>query len=108
VAVAPQTADLNAEVKKNHRLAFPVLTDFDNAFAKSMHMVHRLPEDLIALYKEFGIDVPSGHGTDTWELPLATRMVVDQTGTIVALDTDPDYTIRPEPETLLPVLRDMA
>ena len=95
-------------MKKSHRLAYPVLTDFDNAVAKSMQLVHELPRDLAELYKGFGFDLPINHGTDTWELPLATRVVVDQEGIIVSIDTDPDYTIRPEPETLLQVLQDLA
>jgi peroxiredoxin len=108
VAISPQTAALNTEVKQKHRIAYPVLTDFDNATTKSMQLVYTLPGDLVELYKGFGIDLPGNHGTDTWELPLATRMVVDRKGTIVAIDADPDYTLRPEPAATLAVLRSLS
>lgn len=107
MAVSPQTAALNAEVKQKHRIAYPVLTDFDNATTKAMGLVYPLPGNLVELYQGFGIDLPGNHGTDTWELPLATRMVVDREGTIVAIDADPDYTLRPEPEATLEVLRSL-
>lgn len=105
VAISPQNAGLNAEVKTKHRIAYPVLTDQDNAFAKSMHLVYSLSDDLVELYKGFGIDLPASHGTDSWEVPLATRIVVDGDGTIAAIDADPDYTIRPEPSVTLEVLQ---
>jgi hypothetical protein len=85
-----------------------VLTDPDNGFAKSMRLVYTLSEELAGLYKGFGIDLPGNHGTGTWEVPLATRLVVGGDGTIVALDADPDYTIRPEPEATLAVLRSLG
>lgn len=108
MAISPQNPALNAEVKQKHRITYPVLTDFDNATAKAMQLVYPLSGDLVVLYKEFGIDLPGNQGTDTWELPLATRMVVDREGTIVAIDADPDYTIRPEPEATLEVLRRLS
>ncbi len=105
VAISPQNTALNHEVKQKHRITYPVLTDQDNAFAKSLQLVFTLPAELAELYKGFGIDLPGNHGTDTWELPLSTRMVVDRDGTIVAIDADPDYRIRPEPQATLEVLR---
>ena len=38
-------------------------------------------------------------------LPLATRIVVDAQGVIRSFDADVDYTLRPEPEATLEVLR---
>jgi peroxiredoxin len=108
LAISPQTAALNAEVQQKHRLAFPVLTDHDNAYARSLQLVYTFSDELAELYKGFGIDLPANHGTETWEVPLATRMVVDRDGTIVAIDADPDYTIRPEPEATLEVLRGLG
>ena len=105
VAISPQIAGLNAEVRTKHRIAYPVLTDQDNAFAKSMQLVYSLSDELVGLYKGFGIDLPANHGTSSWEVPLATRIVVDSDGTIAAIDADPNYTIRPEPSATLELLR---
>ena len=96
---------LNAEVKEKHRLTFPVLHDQDNSYARQLGIVYTLPEELSELYAGFGIDLPGNHDTATWELPLAARLVVDAGGIIRSMDADPDYTIRPEPEASLKVLR---
>ncbi len=108
VAISPQNTQLNTEVKQKNRIGYPVLTDPDNGFAKSMHLVHALSDELAELYKGFDIDLPGNHGTETWEVPLATRVVVNREGTIVAIDADPDYTIRPEPEATLAVIQTLS
>jgi peroxiredoxin len=108
VAISPQLPELNAEVKEKHRLAFPVLHDQDNSYARQLGIVYSLPADLSELYAGFGIDLPTNHGTATWEVPLATRMVVGTDGIIRSIDADPDYTIRPEPEASLEVLRSLG
>jgi peroxiredoxin len=95
----------NAEVKSQWKLDFPVLSDQGNNYARQLSLVQRLPDDLQAVYREFGIDLPGVNGDDSWELPLATRMVIDQQGVIRRLDTDPDYTRRPEVETSLEAIR---
>ena len=95
-------------MKRRHRLAFPVLHDQDNAYAKSLSLVYTLTDDLRELYAGFGIDLPANHGIDAWELPLATRLVVDAGGIIRSVDADPDYTLRPEPEASLEVLRSLG
>jgi peroxiredoxin len=57
------------------------------------------------VYRGLGIDLPAFNGDDSWQLPLPARIVVDTHGIIRALDADPDYTRRPEPEATLEVLR---
>jgi peroxiredoxin len=108
VAISPQTREFNDEVKRKHRITYPVLSDHGNGFARSLRVVYRLPDDLRKLYKRFGIDLGASNGIPDgrdWELPLATRLVVDRDGTVVSVDADPDYTVRPEPEATLDVLK---
>ncbi len=104
MAISPQLPEKNAEVKSTHKLSFPVLHDRDNSYAKSLSLVYTLPETVRELYVGFGIDLPKNHGVEAWELPLATRVVVDRQGVIRNLTTDPDYTQRPEPEATLEIL----
>ena len=68
----------------------------------------RLPDDLQQVYATFGISLPEHNGDESWELPLPTRMVVDGGGVIRSLDADPDYTVRPEPEASLEVVRGLG
>ena len=87
-----------------HKLAYPILRDADNAYAGALDLVHGFPDDLRAIYEQFGIVLPNFNGDDSWTLPLATRIVVDVEGMIRHLHTDPDYTIRPEPEETIAAL----
>ena len=107
VAISPQVRAKNAEVKEKQRLDYPVLADQDNSYARTLGIVHWLPEDLQAVYAGFGIVLPEANGTEAWELPLPTRMVVDGSGVIRSVHADPDYTQRPEPEDTLEVLRSL-
>lgn len=91
-------------MKANNSLAFPVLTDLGNAYAHGLQLAFELPEDVRAIYSNFGIALPDLHGEDSWTLPLPTRIVVDRQGVIARIDADPDYTVRPEAETSLEAL----
>ncbi len=64
-----------------------------------------MPEDLREVYRGFGVDLPDFNADDSWQLPLPARIVIDQEGTVRHIDSDPDYTVRPDPESTLEVLR---
>jgi peroxiredoxin len=68
-------------------------------------LVYALPEDLRKIYLQFGIDVPKHNGNDSWTLPLAARFIIDQEGVIRYAEVDVDYTIRPDPEHTIEVLK---
>ena len=95
-------------MKEKNRLAFPVLADAGNAYARSLELVFSLPHDLRDVYRSLGADLPGFNGDDAWELPLPTRVVVDASGVIRSIDSNADYTKRPEPETTLEVLRSLG
>ncbi len=92
-------------MKRKLRLAFPILSDPGNAYAKRLGLAFSLPDDLREVYRGFGIALSDYNGDESWELPLPTRLVIDPDGTIVSIDADPDYTRRPEPGISLDVLR---
>ena len=86
-------------------LGFDILRDAGNGYAASLGLRFRLPDELIPIYKGFGIDLPSCNGEDSWTLPVPARFVIDRGGVIRAVDADPDYTVRPEPEETLAKVR---
>ena len=108
VAISPQTLGKNEQVKKKHRLAFPVLSDPGNSYARQLSLVFSLPDDLRSVYQGFGIDLPEFNGDQSWELPIPTRIVIDMQSRIQSIEADPDYTNRPEPDETLEVLRRIA
>jgi peroxiredoxin len=105
VAVSPRVPEKNAEVKRDNRLGFPVLSDPGNAYARQLGLVFTLPDDVRAIYESFGIVLPDFNGDDSWKLPIPARLVLDGRGVIRSIEADPDYTRRPEPEATLEVLR---
>lgn len=105
MAISPQIPGKNAEVKEKHDLGFPVLSDPGHGWARQLGLVYAFPEPLRELYRNFGIMLPEFNGDDSWELPLAARLVVDGQGVIRSIDADTDYTRRPEAEASVEVLK---
>lgn len=88
-----------------HKLTFPILWDEKCLVAQSFGLAFTLPEDLRQVYLSFGNDLAIRDGDPSWQLPVPARFVVDGGGIVRAVQADPDYTYRPEPETTLEALR---
>jgi peroxiredoxin len=108
VAITPQLPVNSRKSIAEHRLSFPILSDPGNAVAAEFGLRYRLPDYLIELYKQFGVDLPTINGDDSWTLPIPARFVIDRQGEIRHAEADPDYTQRPEPSDLLPVLQGLG
>ena len=88
--------------------AFPVLTDRGNEVARQYRLVHGFPPDLIALYRQFGIDLAVHNGDAAWTLPLPATFVIDQHAVIRSADVRVDYRNRAEPAQTIAVLTPLA
>ena len=108
VAISPQSPEFNRSFRKEKTLAFDILSDPGNQIALSYGLRHRLPDDLAALYQKFGLNLPEFNGDDSWTLPMPARLVIDGAGIVRDARINADYTIRPEPEDTLAVLRALA
>ena len=53
----------------------------------------------------FGNDLAVNNGEPSWTLPMPARYVIGQDGVIAYAEVNPDYTRRPDPEELVPVLQ---
>lgn len=105
VAICPQAPERNAATAEKLRLEFPILSDHANAYARSLRLVHGLPDELQDIYRGFGVDLAEVNAEDSWTLPFPTRIVVDRTGLVRDVQSDPDYTRRPEPADTVEILR---
>lgn len=103
--LSPQLPEFTRPGAEREKLTFPILTDHGNKVAEKYGLVFRLPDDLIAVYKKFGVDLPKFNGDDSWRLPMPARIVIRRDGIVADAEADPDYTRRPEPEATLEVLR---
>jgi peroxiredoxin len=105
VAISPQLAEYSRMLAKAKKLTFEILSDPGNLVAGKFGLVYALPEDLRKIYLQFGIDVPKHNGDDSWTLPLASRFIIDRETVIRYAEMDVDYTIRPDPEHTIKVLK---
>src|ERR1700758_980717 len=105
VAISPQTAPNRRKSERENALSFPILSDHGNSVANEFGLRYRLPDDLIAVYKGFGNDLTIGNGEDSWTLPMPARYVIGTDSIIAYAEVNPDYTRRPDPSELVPVLR---
>jgi peroxiredoxin len=92
---------------REKKLGFALLSDPGNRVAKKFGLVYKLPEDLKRLYLAVGVDLEKFNGEDPWTLPIPARYIVDPSGIIRYRESNPDYTIRPEPEDTIQALKAM-
>ncbi len=98
VAITPQLADQSRELTEKHGIGFDLLSDPGNAYAAKLGLRFTLPDDLKQVYLSFGNDLAARNGDDSWTLPMPGRFVIDTRGIVRAVDVDPDYEHRPEPQ----------
>jgi peroxiredoxin len=109
IAISPQTPANSRKSRRDNNLGFPVLADKDGAVAASFGLRFALPDYLAELYRNtLKIDLPRFNDDPSWTLPMPARYVVGPDGVIRYADVSPDYTTRPEPEDMLPALRQAA
>lgn len=104
VAISPQTAPNSRKSQRDNKLSFPILTDAKSELAHALGIRFALPDYLIDLYKSFKNDLPQINNNPDWVLPMPARYVVGSDGIIVYSEVNPDYTQRPDPSELFPVL----
>lgn len=104
VAISPQTAVNSRKSMRQNRLSFPILSDPHNDVAAAFGLRFQLPDYLVELYKSLKNELPLFNGDPSWTLPMPARYVIDRDGTIVYAEVNPDYTRRPDPEDLIPVI----
>ena len=100
-----ETNDISKGMADKQKLTLPIVADAGLGIAHSFGLVFTLPDDLKAVYQGFGIDLPKNTGHAAWELPVPSRFVIDKAGIVRGVDADPDYTVRPEPDATLALLR---
>ena len=105
LTISPQESEFNRQLIKEKKLTFDLLSDPGNRVAKTYGLVHNLPDDLKKIYLQFGIDLVKFNGDDSWTLPMPGRFIIDRSGIVRYAEVNPDYTVRPEPEEIIGVLK---
>lgn len=104
VAISPQTKANSRKSQRDNKLGFPILSDPGAAVAAEFGLRFALPDDLVEVYRQFGNDLSAINDDTAWVLPMPARYVIGADGVIAYAEVNPDYTRRPDPSELLPVL----
>ena len=105
VVISPQLPRFSAKIKADKALPFDLLTDEGLAYADQLNLTFMVPENVAAIYKQFGVNVAEHNGDAQLRLPMPARLAVNSDGKLLYAATDPDYTRRPDPAETLAVLR---
>ncbi|HWX56895.1 MAG TPA: peroxiredoxin-like family protein [Bradyrhizobium sp.] len=104
VAISPQTAANSRKSQRDNQLGFPILSDVGSEVANAFGIRFALPDYLVEVYRSFGNNLPAINDDPSWVLPMPARYVIGSDGVIAYAEINPDYTQRPDPSELLPVL----
>jgi peroxiredoxin len=105
VALSMQTAANSRKSQRDNHLGFPILTDFKGEVANQFGLRWNFSGELVDLYKDrLGIDLSQANGEASWTLPMPARYLIGQDGVVAYAEVNPDYTKRPDPSDLFPVL----
>jgi peroxiredoxin len=104
VAISPQTPPNSRRSQRENKLGFAILADVRAEVANAFGIRFALPDYLVEVYKGFKNDLPLINDDPSWVLPMPARYVIGTDGIIAYAEINPDYTQRPDPSELLPVL----
>ncbi len=104
IAISPQTPPNSRRSQRDNKLGFPILSDVKAQVANAFGIRFALPDYLIEVYKGFKTDLPVINDDPSWVLPMPARYVIATDAMIAYAEINPDYTQRPDPSELLPVL----
>lgn len=107
VAISQQTAPNSRKSQRQNGLGFPILGDHGGEIAAQFGLRWTLPDYLREVQKALDADLTQFNGEDSWTLPMPARYVIAQDGTIAYAEVNADYTRRPEPSAIFPVLEQL-
>ena len=105
VAISPQTVKQSYFMHDQHKLRFPLLSDEGNKVARQFGLTYRVSAEQEAVYRRAFVNLPFTNGDDSWELPIPATFIVDHDGSILFASANEDYTDRPEPSEVMPLIR---
>lgn len=104
VAISQQTPPNSRKIQRERNLQFPILSDRGGEVVHAFRLRWTAPVYLREIHKLVGADLTIFNGDDSWTLPMPARYVIAQDGVIAYAEVNADYTRRPEPSDILPVL----
>jgi peroxiredoxin len=79
---------------KAEKIHYTLLSDSSLEAAKAFHVAYRLDDPTLAKMQSYGIDLDTTTGKPLHELPVPSVFIIDATGIIRYVYSNPDYTVR--------------
>jgi peroxiredoxin len=79
---------------------YTLLSDSHLEAARAFHVAYHVNDATLAKMREYGVDLEATTGTTLHELPVPSVFIIDTSGTIRYVYSNPDYKIRLGAETL--------
>ena len=108
ITITPQSPDKSAEQIKKDGYPFEVLSDLDSKVMKNYNLFFELPDDLVAVYKNHGLDIEEFNGKGRNVLPVPGSFVIDKKGIVRAMQAETDYKQRMEPAAIIEILKTLS
>ena len=104
VAISQQTPPNSRRAQRDNGLSFPILSDKGGEVGAAFGLRWTVPAPMREVHTLLGSPLPAFNGDDSWTLPMPARYVIGRDGIIASAEVNPDYTRRPEPAEIFPVL----
>jgi peroxiredoxin len=104
IAISQQTPANSRKSQRQNALGFPILSDHGGEVTEQFGLRWTLPEYLREMHSQLGADLGQFNGEDSWTLPMPARYVIGQDGVVAYAEVNADYTRRPEPSDIFPIL----
>jgi peroxiredoxin len=101
VAITPDREGYARRLKTECRLAYPVLSDMDNAYAMSLNLVIWCGDEVRDIYRTIAWDLDAFQANGGWMVPIPATYVIAPDGLVKARFVDPDFRRRMEPADIL-------
>ena len=108
VAVTAEDCGGALAAKRQRKLDFEILCDFENGLGLSFGLVFRVAPDFRDNYKSIEIDFPLIYGNDSWFLPVPATYVIGQDGIIKHAYVNPDFRERLDPQDIIGILKTLS
>ena len=87
---------------------YTLLSDSQLEAAKAFHVAYHVDDATLAKMREYGVDLEATTGTKQHELPVPSVFIIDTSGIIRFVYSNPNYTIRLGADALWEAARPLA
>jgi peroxiredoxin len=108
VAISPQIPGKLRDIKERHGLDFLVASDTDNRLGSKLGIVFTASEESQKHLLSKGNDLGEVTGTNSWDLPMPTALVIDRSHVVRFAKVSPDWLVRAEADEIIAALREIT